>query len=104
MYGEFSMPIDIQSESLVSIKETPARLPSRPHVATVWRWIQRGCRGVKLETVLVGGRRFTSEESIQRFVEATTAAANGEAANHVPTRRRRAVEQAESEMDAAGLS
>ncbi len=43
--------IDIQTETLVPINEIPSHVPGRTHIATCWRWIQRGCRGVKLETV-----------------------------------------------------
>lgn len=49
--------IDIQTETLVPINEIPSHVPGRTHIATCWRWIQRGCRGVKLETVLIGGKR-----------------------------------------------
>ncbi len=40
-----------------------------PHVSTIYRWRLRGIRGVKLETFLIGGRRYTSVEAIERFTE-----------------------------------
>ena len=46
----------------------------RPNVSTVWRWAQRGVCGVTLETVLIGGRRYTSRVALQSFVERSTAA------------------------------
>lgn len=97
--------IDINSEELVAIPDTPAEMPNRPHIATVWRWIKRGCRGVKLETVLVGGRRYTSRESIFRFVEATTEAADSGSATspNLSPSRRRAHENANRELDDAGI-
>lgn len=98
------MSIDISAESLLTVAEAAKTLPGRPHVATVWRWIYKGCRGVKLATICVGGRRFTSKEALERFVEASTAVANGEP---VPARtakqRQRAIEQAERELAAAGI-
>lgn len=43
--------------------------------ATVWRWVKRGVRGVKLEAVKVGGHWRVSQAAIDRFTAATTAAA-----------------------------
>jgi hypothetical protein len=43
------------------------RKNKRPHPATLYRWAQRGCRGVRLETIRVGGTLCTSVEAIQRF-------------------------------------
>lgn len=31
-----------------------------PDVTTVWRWRSRGVRGIRLDTVCIGGRRYTS--------------------------------------------
>lgn len=38
------------------------------HLSTLWRWTRHGVRGVRLETMLVGGLLFTSREAIQRFL------------------------------------
>lgn len=64
--------IDLQSEELLSVFEVTRRLPNRPHIATVHRWITRGLRGVKLEATRIGGRVFTSVEALQRFADALT--------------------------------
>lgn len=96
--------IDTQTETIIPINDAPAHIPTRPHVATVWRWIQRGVRGVTLETVLIGGKRYTSAESIQRFMEATTAASQPKPTGK-PTRsktRQQAIEQAERELETVG--
>lgn len=45
--------------------------------STVWRWSLRGVRGVKLESFSIGAKRFTTAEAFVRFVNATTAAAQG---------------------------
>ena len=65
------------SESIIAINKVPKELPEPPHVGTVWRWIQRGVRNIKLETAMIGGKRYTSREALQRFSDATTAAADG---------------------------
>ena len=103
------MSIDIHSGNLLLLKDAAKRLPSRPHVSTLWRWHKRGCRGIRLETVVIGGQRYTSEGALQRFVERTTAAHDQGAAlpvtpiNETLRRRRAAIEKAERELEAAGI-
>jgi hypothetical protein len=67
---------DLLDESLVSLSEATHYVPGRPHVSTVWRWTTRGLRGVKLETIHAGGKRFTSLEAIRRFLVATQTVAS----------------------------
>ena len=97
--------IDIQTETVVPVSKIPSHSPSRPHIATCRRWIQRGCRGVKLETVLIGGKRYTSLEALRRFIERTTAAADGTSSvtASTPAAQRKAHEQACRELDDAGI-
>ncbi len=64
--------IDIQQERLLSFPQAAAILPFRPHVSTLHRWRLRGIGGVRLETIRLGGRRFTSEQALTRFFRATT--------------------------------
>ncbi len=61
--------LDIQREQMISLTEATKRLPGRPAVSTVRRWTG-GIRGVVLETALIGGKRYTSIEALQRFVNA----------------------------------
>ena len=51
--------IDIETEQLRLLTKASADVPGNPHVSTLIRWALRGVKGIKLETVLVGGRRFT---------------------------------------------
>jgi Protein of unknown function (DUF1580) len=96
--------IDINRGELLTFTEAAKLLPGRPNVATLWRWRTVGCRGVKLETVLVGGKRFTSREALQRFVDATTAAGDGTESKPRTNRQREAsIAAAEREMDRAGI-
>lgn len=104
-----SPAIDILAETLVTIPQASAILPAdesghRPHIATIYRWMQRGIRGVKLETCLVGGKRFTSHEALQRFSEAVTRAAQGKAPlPRQSTRRKQHDAAVDRELQAAGL-
>lgn len=66
----------------------------KPHIATLRRWAKTGCRGVKLETVYLGGRLMTSRPAIARFL----AAINGGIAA-TPTETPSAAERAGQELD-----
>ena len=69
---------DVMTEQPIGLEEVAAVLPGcqgqRVAVNTVRRWARDGLRGIRLETVMVGGRRCTSRKSVQRFIEATTEA------------------------------
>ena len=96
--------IDLFCETPLSLTEAAKSLPGRPHVCTLHRWRLRGVRGTRLETVMVGGRRYTTSESLARFFAAITAASSG-----VPPpirtckQRQRAIEAAELELSKAGI-
>ena len=64
--------IDVSREELIPIRLVPRRLPPRPsgrpvHVSAVYRWVQRGVRGVRLDAIRIGGTTYTSQEALQRF-------------------------------------
>lgn len=59
------------------------------HPQTIWRWATRGVRGVVLETMFVGGQRFTTAEALRRFCESVTDQANSALASPTPKARRR---------------
>lgn len=96
--------IDIHREQMLTITSAARELPGKPHVSTVWRWINRGVRGVTLDTILVGGIRYTSREALQRFCECITAAADGKPAPVRTSRQRQAaIDRAERELTEAGI-
>lgn len=71
------MPIYPDSENLVSLNEAahivPKRRGGRPtNLSTLYRWSVAGCRGVTLETIQIGGTRFTSREALTRFFHRLT--------------------------------
>jgi hypothetical protein len=59
-------------DNLIPLAEVADRLPTRPGVSTVHRWAADGLRGgrVKLKTLLLGGKRLTTEEWLHDFVKA----------------------------------
>jgi len=64
------------SDKPISLAKAARLLPNRPNPSTLWRWRTKGVRGVKLETKLIGGRRFVYPAALNRFIEAVTAAAS----------------------------
>ena len=75
-HGVATMPSVYDSDDFLSLSEASAELPGRPHVATLHRWRLRGVRGIKLSTILIGGKRFVSREALTRFIEQTNSVRN----------------------------
>lgn len=48
----------------------------RPNLSTAWRWSTTGIEGIRLETVVLGGKRLCTVEMVEAFIAATTAAKN----------------------------
>jgi hypothetical protein len=102
--------IDPFGETLLSLSEAARLIPRRRagkkcNIATIYRWTADGCKGVKLESVQVGGSRCTSREAIARFFDALTSKAG--VCPTIPTRtqsqRDRASERAAKALAAAGI-
>src|SRR5262245_30889651 len=88
--------IDTGTETMQTLARAARTVPNRAgtrgiDVSTINRWWIRGIHGIRLETILVGGIRYTSAEAMQRFFAATTAAADRCA---LPTRTTRQRERA----------
>jgi len=100
--------IDVFAEELIRLTELPGRLPrtrkgKTPHPSSIIRWWKKGVAGVKLETIIVSGERYTSTQAVQRFFAAQTAArdaASQPAEQQKPTAaaRRRTDRDAEREL------
>jgi len=92
------------SESLLTLTSAAQSLPGKPHSSTLHRWRLRGIRGVRLETILIGGVRYTSREALQRFFNATTAIANGDISPASTSKNRgQEIEAAEGELAKVGI-
>jgi hypothetical protein len=95
---------DLFSEERLSLNQLAKE--ERVNPSTTWRWYLSGCRGVKLETYVSGGRRYTTREAFRRFQErCTAAAAGGQSAPKVqtPAQRQREIERAERELAEMGV-
>lgn len=97
--------IDLFGEQVITLAEASQLLPTRPTLQTLWRWRQKGVRGARLETALIGGRRVTSVESLQRFFAATSGTAEAPVTITKTNRQREAeIRRAEEELDHAGAT
>jgi len=101
---------------LVRLSATPPIIEritgERPHKSAIYRWVQRGLRGVRLRTAFAGGHRRTCETWIREFFAAVTAAADGGGDDVVavvaptrPARRNRNAEiaRADAELSRDGI-
>ena len=103
------MAIDLLSEHVVSLTKATSHLPrrrkgKRPNVSTLFRWAQHGIKGVRLETIQVGGCKCTSLEALQRFCDRLTQGLDPEAQPaRSSVRPQRAAVAAERELEREGL-
>jgi hypothetical protein len=92
------------SSDYLSLSQAARELPGRPHISTLHRWRQRGVSGVKLQTCVVGGRRYTTREWLLEFQVATTAARDGQRPDPQPFGNREAdILRAERELEQDGV-
>ena len=101
------MAIDLLTETVLSLSDAAAALPRRRggrkvHPSCVYRWVQRGLKGIRLECVQVGGTKCTSQEALARFFEALTYGADRPPVRS-PAKRRRDAELAMRELDREGV-
>jgi hypothetical protein len=104
------MAIDYESESIITLGEAcRAFPPNGVSDATMARWIQRGVKVksigafVRLETLVLGGRRVTSKEAIGRFIQAQNPVDVPAAPVITASQRRRQSESARQELERMGV-
>ena len=98
--------IDTEAETVISFSDARSAFPGidrRLSLATLHRWRLNGVRGVKLETVLIGGLRYTSREAIARFI-AEQNAPEVPVAAITPSQRRKQSEAARVELQKMGVA
>lgn len=105
--------IDTQTEIVLTFPQLTDELPRRRQgrkvsIAMVYRWAQRGVRGVRLEALQTPSGLVTSREAYQRFLEALSTAREATPTTPAPVgrsaaRRRRDDEKAASELARMGV-
>jgi hypothetical protein len=100
--------IDLSSEIPMTLRAACSapqlrRNGRKPHIASVYRWVTRGCRGIVLESVVCAGSRVTTLEAIDRWIAALTASAGGDPTPvRTPIRRQRDHDRAQANLEEAG--
>ena len=94
--------IDIKTERLVTLRDVPKLLPPRPngkhvHISAVYRWVQRGVRGNRLDAIRIGGTTYTSQEALQRFGSPPAESTVPQA--HLSALRSRQIDRAKRRLD-----
>jgi hypothetical protein len=102
------MIFDPSVETPIRLQDVPKlnwlpgrRSGSRLNVSTVFRWVQRGCRGVQLETIRIGGALCTSEEALKRFFARLSDPATP-ISSPTPAQRQKQIARADRDLEAAG--
>ena len=94
--------IDPISDKLIPLGKITKGGGQRVSIPTAYRWVSRGIRGRRLETVLCGGRRYTSETALREFFSSLTPTANPHSPPSLASRQRQ-VRSAEVTLERAGI-
>jgi hypothetical protein len=105
------MAILISEARVFPLADTPDHVPlrrggKRLHPHTAFGWAKGRLRGVRLETIRVGGSLCTSAEALQRFFERLSALDSGaeaEPAPRSPVQRGRAIAKARAQLAKLGV-
>ena len=96
--------IDPFKETMLPLAKAARKIPGRTvSPQTIYRWCSTGIDGIKLETLVIGGRMQTSLESLTRFFAAVTEAKqSAQFPNSDPTAGRS--DSVKRKLEAAGLA
>lgn len=104
------MTINFKLEDILTLGQACDEFPPNGvSAATIARLIQKGLKikslgiVIKLETVKIGGRRFTSKEAIARFIAAQNADNDPAAPVITPSQRRQQADAAQVELRKLGV-
>lgn len=94
--------IDLEHDQLLPVAEACRRVTGKPaSPQKIWRWRLKGCRGVKLEAVLLSGVWHTTSKAFAAFIRGQTQAAIEASAAEAGQEERGTV--TERRLRAAGL-
>jgi hypothetical protein len=95
--------IDIDTDQLIAIPDIPAYLKKRTgkktHIASIYRWVSIGLKGVKLTTTAIGATRYTTPAQLNLFFARIAEAKQARHANDVKTGMRRAQIARETQIE-----
>jgi hypothetical protein len=96
---------DPDEGAIFPLREAPDHVPHRGgskalHKSTGFRWASSGVRGVRLETIRIGGTLCTSTRALQDFFDRLSTPRPAPGPSPRPSGRSRRVERA---LDRAGI-
>lgn len=62
------MTLNPLESGLLTLSDAAQLLPHRPNPLTLQRWARTGSHGIRLRTLQVGGRRFTTRQFLEQFI------------------------------------
>ena len=102
-------------QQYLTLGEAAKTLPTRPSTQTLFRWTQKGCRGVKLESLRFGRRIVVTPEALDKFARELAEAWNSDRPQsptgnerkskrtRTPQEREKAIQAAEANLRAKGM-
>lgn len=92
---------DIPKQQVVSARQGGRRM----HQRTGFRWVFDGVEGVRLESVMIGGQRYTTGPALERWFVAVTAARARRCGkpSGAPAQRQGDSDAVEAELDRFGI-
>ena len=69
--------------------------------STAFRWAQKGCSGIRMDTWMVGNRRYTNRDAVRRFIQERTQATTPPIASNASrtiSRRERDADRADRKL------
>ena len=98
--------IDVETETLILPREVCRMFPGRSGngiaLCTAWRWMLKGRKGHKLESLIAGGQRYTTREAVGRFLAKLNGGADYRS-NQQRADRTRVAQRVEHELAAEGF-
>lgn len=95
--------IDLKSETMFALKVGAKTFPGgERHICTMHRYRLQGIAGIRLECLRLGGRWFTSKESIDRFISELNSIVPGDRSGR-PIIDAKSQSEAEESLDRVGL-
>ncbi len=90
-----------QVEYLPLVEAVERATGRRVHLSTALRWCQRGSRGIRLSSRVLGGRRLTTVDSVKAYMESVTAVSAGGVAPpaETPAQATKRASQAAAELE-----
>lgn len=86
----------------LTLSEASREIPGKPSLVTLWRWCSKGVKkGVRLESVCVGGKRMIHRDAIASFLRACTEAGAPKQCNQAAMTPARTAKQRAASIKAA---